>query len=125
MTLSSKFLCRSKMIIPFSGKYHVPDSNDWGSSSCPSLVAPRSAKRRRTERTMHTRRTRMVRGKRSQALIQANPACKCQRKKYSTPSVGSLGHAAESPLVLCIRRRPMQLVISGKSVCERGGGGQD
>src|SRR5713226_8803839 len=58
MTLSGKFLCRSKMIIPFSGKYHVPDSNDWGSSSCPSLVAPRSAKRRRTESTIHTRRSR-------------------------------------------------------------------
>src|SRR5229473_2537246 len=46
-----------RMIIPFSGNYHVPDSTDSCSSSCPSLVGPRSAKRRRTERTMRARRS--------------------------------------------------------------------
>jgi len=37
------------MIIPYSGNYHVPDSIDWCSSSCPSMVDPRPAQRRRRE----------------------------------------------------------------------------
>jgi hypothetical protein len=37
------------MIIPFSGNYHVPDSIDWCSFSCPFLADPRPAKRRRRE----------------------------------------------------------------------------
>jgi hypothetical protein len=35
-----------RMIIPFSADYHVPDSTDWCSSSCPSLAGPRTGKRR-------------------------------------------------------------------------------
>jgi hypothetical protein len=46
-----KFLFRSHMLMPFPGNYHVPDSIDWCSSSCPSLADPRSAKKRRTEWT--------------------------------------------------------------------------
>jgi len=47
------------MIIPFSGDYHVPDLIVWGSFSCPLLVIPRTANRRRTERaSVHN--TRMV-----------------------------------------------------------------
>src|SRR5260370_17869691 len=49
MWSTSKFLSRSHMIIPFSGNCHVSDSIDWCSFSCSSLVAPRTAKRRRTE----------------------------------------------------------------------------
>src|SRR6267378_7024402 len=49
MTSSSKFLCRSQMIIPFSGNYHVPDVIDWRRFSRPQLVDPRSAKKRRTK----------------------------------------------------------------------------
>src|SRR5690348_6003016 len=33
----------SRIVIPFSVNYHAPDSVDWCSSSCPSLVDPRPA----------------------------------------------------------------------------------
>jgi hypothetical protein len=46
------------MIILFSGHYHVLDSINWYSSSCPSLVDARPAKRRRIEGTIHTKQMR-------------------------------------------------------------------
>jgi hypothetical protein len=49
ITSPGKFLSRSRIIIPFSGNYHVPDSIDWCSSSGPSLADTRPAKRRRRE----------------------------------------------------------------------------
>ena len=55
ITSPGQFLPGSHMIIPFSGNYHVPDSINGCSSSCPSLVDPRTAKKRRTERTIHAR----------------------------------------------------------------------
>jgi hypothetical protein len=50
----SEALAASRMIIPFSDNYHVPDLIDWCSFSCPLLVAPRTANRRRTEKIMCT-----------------------------------------------------------------------
>ena len=44
------------MIIPSSGNYHVSDSINWCGSSCPSLVGPRTAKRRGIEKEIDTRR---------------------------------------------------------------------
>ena len=82
------------MIIPFSGKYHVPDSNDWGSSSCPSPVDPRSAKRK--ERTIRARRSGWLvedAGKLSSRLILVAIV---RERSILLPSVGSLGAAAES-----------------------------
>ena len=49
-----KFLFRSHMLMPFPDNYHVPDSIDWCSFCWPSLANPRSAKRRRTVRAIHT-----------------------------------------------------------------------
>src|SRR5258707_15650865 len=45
-----------RMIVPLSDNYHVPDSTDWFGFSCPSLVAPRTAKKTCTQtRTIHPR----------------------------------------------------------------------
>ena len=96
MFSTSKFLSRSHMIIPFSGNYHVPDSIDWCSSSCPSLIDPRPAKRRRRERTIHTRGSGWFAesaGKLSSRLILV---ANVREKSILLPSVGSLGPAAES-----------------------------
>jgi hypothetical protein len=54
MIQARKQISRSRIIIPFPGNYHVPDSIDWGSSSCPFLADARPAKRRRRERTIQT-----------------------------------------------------------------------
>src|SRR5258707_2559764 len=45
------------MIIPLSGNSHVSDPINSGSSSCHSPAAPRTANKRRTERTTRTRRS--------------------------------------------------------------------
>jgi hypothetical protein len=76
------------MIILFSGHYHVLDSIDWYSFSCPSLADARPAKRRRTEGPTHTRQMRMFAESAGKAFGQINSGCKCPRKKYSSDSLG-------------------------------------
>jgi hypothetical protein len=58
------------MIILFSGHYHVLDSIDWYSFSCPSLADARPAKRRRTEGTIHTKQRRMFAGSAGRLLAR-------------------------------------------------------
>jgi hypothetical protein len=86
------------MIIPFSGIYYVPDSINGCSSSCASLVDPRSAKkrRRRTERTIHTRRG----GWFAESAGRLYPdrlilVANVRERSILLLSVGSLGPAAE------------------------------
>src|SRR6267378_3150430 len=97
------------MFIPFSDNDHVSDSIVWISISCPSLVARRTAKRRRTERTIesttHTRRkgwfAESARRFSCTLILVAN----VYERSILVTSVGFPGPAAESPLVLCITQR--------------------
>jgi hypothetical protein len=83
------------MMASFSGNYHVSDSIDWYSSSRPSQVGPRTAKRRRTE-GQYIRDSADVSepaGRLSSRLILVANVCE---KRILGPSVGSLVPAAES-----------------------------
>src|SRR5258706_11876735 len=85
------------MLIPFPGNYHVPDSIDWCSSSCSSLVGPRTAKRRRTGWTIHARISGWFAESAGRLLSRLILVANVREKSILVPSVGSLGPAAESP----------------------------
>jgi hypothetical protein len=78
------------MVVLFSDNYHVSDSTDWCSSSCPSLVARRTAKRRGTERTKHRRRSGWFAESGGRLSYRVILVANVYERDIPVPSVGSL-----------------------------------
>src|SRR6266403_3140084 len=85
------------MIIPLSGNYHVSDPINCGRSSCHSPAAPRTANKRRTARTIRTRRSGWFAESAGRLLSRLILVANVREKSILVPSVGSLGPAAEYP----------------------------
>jgi hypothetical protein len=106
-----KFLFRSHMLMPFPGNYHVPDSIDWCSSCWSFMANPRSAKIRRTERTIyiylrHSGSFAERRGKLSCSLFWLQMSAE---KVFYCLQWSARPLPQNPPLVLCVKQRLLRI----------------